>query len=229
MRCATCGTPLAFGSEVALAGLATNGGHCPQCQAQVRVRPPLVLVANAAAFVFLWLRFGPGASLPPQATYTSLPLAAIYTSLLLLILVTDLEHRLIFNAVIFPAIALAALASHWSAIGWRRGLARRHSRTGDCPGHLLPGQAVRAAPRAAHRRWCLWAGGCDPLHVHRADYRFPGRDEVRCSMASCSVAWARRHCWRITEWHTAGWHLTWCSPTDLFCASPGWLAMVWPV
>jgi leader peptidase (prepilin peptidase) / N-methyltransferase len=40
----------------------------------------------------------------------------------LLVLVTDFEHRLILNVVIFPAILFAAVASPWWATGWVRAL-----------------------------------------------------------------------------------------------------------
>ena len=49
---------------------------------------------STAAFAFLWSRYG--------ATVQT-ALMAIYTTIFLLVLVTDLEHRLIFNVVIFPA------------------------------------------------------------------------------------------------------------------------------
>ena len=76
-------------------------------------RALLVEMASALAFVVLWMRYG--------AT-TQLFLDAIYTSVLLLVLVTDLEHRLILNIVILPAILFAALASPFSATGWVRAL-----------------------------------------------------------------------------------------------------------
>jgi len=54
------------------------------------------------AFAFLWQRYG----LTPL-----LPLFTFYISVLLLVLVIDLEHRLILNVVILPAILMAGIGS----------------------------------------------------------------------------------------------------------------------
>lgn len=73
----------------------------------------IVQTASAAAFAALWLRYGAS---------SQFLLTAIYTFVFLLVLVTDLEHRLILNVVILPAILFAALASPFSAMGWVRAL-----------------------------------------------------------------------------------------------------------
>ena len=48
-----------------------------------------------------------------------LVLASFFTAVLVLVTVTDLEHRLIPNRAILPAIAIAALVSPlWFGPGW---------------------------------------------------------------------------------------------------------------
>lgn len=72
-------------------------------RAALRFRDAAVHVVNAALFAFLWSRF--------NADVVELILLSFYTLVLLLVTVTDLEHKLIPNAAILPAIAIAALAT----------------------------------------------------------------------------------------------------------------------
>ncbi len=67
-----------------------------------RWRAPAVVIVATLAFAILSLRFG---------TSSTFFLTAIYTAIFLLVFVTDIEHRLIFNVVMFPAIIFAAIAS----------------------------------------------------------------------------------------------------------------------
>lgn len=78
-----------------------------------RWRASLVVLVSALAFALLWLRYDLSAQFI---------IAAVYTFVFALVLVTDLEHRLIFNVVILPAILFAALASPLSNLGWKLSL-----------------------------------------------------------------------------------------------------------
>lgn len=73
-------------------------------------RAPLVVIISAILFAVLGWRFD--ASI-------QLALTMIYTFVFLLVFVTDIEHRLIFNVVILPAIGFAIIASPFSKIGWK--------------------------------------------------------------------------------------------------------------
>lgn len=106
-RCAYCGTLRPVLNQLALRA------PCPNCTAPITWRVPLVAIASALAFAFLWTRYG--------AT-VQLVLSAFYTAVFLLVLVTDFEHRLILNIVILPATLFAALASPLSQLGWQRSL-----------------------------------------------------------------------------------------------------------
>lgn len=76
--------------------------RCPRCGAGRRLRAPLVEVGTAAIFAFLAYRYG----LSLQFAFM-----ALYFSVLVLVLVTDLEHRLIFRVVMLPAMAIALVGS----------------------------------------------------------------------------------------------------------------------
>ena len=67
-----------------------------------RARAPVVVIIAALAFAILSMRFG---------TSAIFFLTTIYTAIFLLVFVTDIEHRLIFNVVMFPSIIFAAIAS----------------------------------------------------------------------------------------------------------------------
>jgi len=76
-------------------------------------RARLIELAAALAFAFLIWRFGASARFA---------FAAFYSIIFLIVLVTDLEHRYIFDLVILPAIAFATLASPLSQLGAARAL-----------------------------------------------------------------------------------------------------------
>jgi len=76
--------------------------NCRQCGAPISWRHPLVELATALLFAFIWQRYG-------LTVY--LPLVSVYSAIFVLVVVIDLEHRLILNVVIFPAWVLALLGS----------------------------------------------------------------------------------------------------------------------
>lgn len=73
-------------------------------RAPPRFRDAAVHVAGAGLFALMWWMYA--ASQPAQMI-----LVSVYALVLLLITVTDLEHRLIPDKAIFPAIIVGALAS----------------------------------------------------------------------------------------------------------------------
>ena len=112
-HCPYCDTPRPVIDQIALLSYVLLRGRCPNCHAPVPLGAPLVEIASALAFAFLWTRYG---------AQMQLLLMLIYTVIFLLVFVIDFEHRLILNVVILPAILVAALASPLSHIGWARSL-----------------------------------------------------------------------------------------------------------
>jgi leader peptidase (prepilin peptidase)/N-methyltransferase len=107
--CPYCGTSRPVLDQIALLSYVLLRGRCPNCHAPILLRAPLVEIAGALAFAFLWTRYG---------AQVQLLLTLIYTVVFLLVLVIDFEHRLILNVVILPATLFAALLSPLSQIGW---------------------------------------------------------------------------------------------------------------
>jgi leader peptidase (prepilin peptidase)/N-methyltransferase len=99
--------------------LATSGhvlrrGHCANCGKRLAPRRLLTELATALAFALSLARY--------DLTGHMLLLSA-YLAILILVTVTDLEHRLILNRVIGPAILLALLASPFTPdLGWKKAL-----------------------------------------------------------------------------------------------------------
>ena len=75
-------------------------GRCRYCGAKIHYRVPLVEAMTGLIFVLLWNHYG---------FSIELPLAMLFACLFIVILVIDLEHHLILNRVVYPAIALAFL------------------------------------------------------------------------------------------------------------------------
>ena len=73
-------------------------------QAPLRFRDIAVHVAAAILFGFLWVQY-------QEKGAIQLVLVSFYTVVLLLVTVTDLEHKLIPDKVMLPALAIAALAT----------------------------------------------------------------------------------------------------------------------
>jgi leader peptidase (prepilin peptidase)/N-methyltransferase len=63
-------------------------------------------LATALLFAFLWDRYGPS---------LQLGLVSLYSTVLILVVVTDVERRRIYNAVMLPAIALAAIGGFFNS------------------------------------------------------------------------------------------------------------------
>jgi leader peptidase (prepilin peptidase)/N-methyltransferase len=101
-HCDACGHLLGPLDLVPVFSYLALRGRCRYCLARIPLRSPLVELGTAALFAVVWLRFS-----------TSLQgvLVALYGSLLIPILVIDLEHHRVLNALSYPAIVLALAAA----------------------------------------------------------------------------------------------------------------------
>jgi leader peptidase (prepilin peptidase)/N-methyltransferase len=129
-HCPGCGRALAPAELIPVFSYLALRGRCRTCGAAIPVRVLLVELAAGLLFAGLaWYR-GPGLELLADG---------LYAAILLVITVIDLEHRLILNRVIYPALgialALAALrlalgmprylhVGYWLAAGWAPGLSQ---------------------------------------------------------------------------------------------------------
>jgi leader peptidase (prepilin peptidase)/N-methyltransferase len=100
--CPYCDQPRSPWAWISTLAYLRFGPQCQYCGALVPLRYPLVELGMAALFALLRLRFD-------QPRF--LGLYSAYTMILVLVLVVDLEHHIIPNAIIYPAWGLAFLGS----------------------------------------------------------------------------------------------------------------------
>ena len=112
-HCASCGHPLSALDLIPLLSYLLLRGRCRYCGAPIPWRLPLVEMATGLLFALLWHRYGPT---------SQLTLATIYTCILIIVFFVDLEHRLVLNQVIYPAITLALLVAPFTPNHSARGL-----------------------------------------------------------------------------------------------------------
>jgi leader peptidase (prepilin peptidase)/N-methyltransferase len=100
-HCPYCGRRLAPFDLIPLLSYVLLRGRCRYCGAPIPRRILLVEAVTGLLFVLLWYRYG---------FSLWLLLATIYTCFFIVIFFIDLEHRLVLNRVIYPAIVMALLA-----------------------------------------------------------------------------------------------------------------------
>jgi leader peptidase (prepilin peptidase)/N-methyltransferase len=100
--CPACNQPRPSWAWISIVATLAFKRNCRHCGAPMSWRHPLVELAMALLFAFLWQRYGP-------TVY--LLLYSLYSAIFALVVVIDLEYRLILNVVIYPAWVLALLGS----------------------------------------------------------------------------------------------------------------------
>jgi len=108
-HCDACQHRLTARDLVPLFGYLWLRGRCRYCGARIPLRFPIVELATALLFALLVWHYG----LSPE-----LVMALIYGCLFLLVFVIDLEHGLVLDIIVYPAIALAFVFSFfWPDLG----------------------------------------------------------------------------------------------------------------
>ena len=113
-HCPYCGQERPWWQWLSLPVYLIRRTACPSCGAPIGLRRPLVEIGLAVAYGYLWIVLGPS---------IKLVFYLIYSTAFALILITDVERRLIPNAITFPAIAIALIGglvvpgtTWWSAL-----------------------------------------------------------------------------------------------------------------
>jgi leader peptidase (prepilin peptidase)/N-methyltransferase len=101
-RCTYCEVPRPPISWVATVGYLVMRFRCPACGAPLPIRHVLAELVTALALAALYQSRGPS---------VSFLFGTFHACVFLLVLITDLEHRLILNVVILPAIVVALVGS----------------------------------------------------------------------------------------------------------------------
>jgi len=101
-HCASCQRRLAIKDLIPVFSYLWLHGRCRYCQAPIPRRLLWVEVGTGALFGYLYWRYG---------LSIELAITLFYCCLFIVLLVIDLEHGLILNKVIYPAMAVALLFS----------------------------------------------------------------------------------------------------------------------
>ena len=101
-RCPQCGTPIRSVDNVPLLSYLLLRGKCRDCGARISPRYPLVEALTGALFGVAAYRYGVSLELVS---------ALVLIGVLVALAGTDLEHRLLPNAIVFPATAAGLVLS----------------------------------------------------------------------------------------------------------------------
>ena len=101
-HCASCHRRLAIKDLVPIFSYLWLRGRCRYCQVSIPRRLLWVEVGTGALFGYLYWRYG---------LSVELAIILFYCCLFIVLLVIDLEHGLILNKMVYPAIAVALLIS----------------------------------------------------------------------------------------------------------------------
>jgi leader peptidase (prepilin peptidase)/N-methyltransferase len=101
-HCPACGRRLSPFDLIPLISYLLLRGRCRYCGAPIPRRVLLVESVTGLLFVLLWYHYG--------SSSLQLLLATLYTCFFIVIFFIDLEHQLVLNRVIYPAIVVALLA-----------------------------------------------------------------------------------------------------------------------
>ena len=115
-HCDRCGETLKPIDLVPVLSYLWLRGRCRNCGARIPLRNLVVEIAAAAMYALLAWRFG---------LTLELAAALVYGTVFLLVFVIDMEHRLILNVVIYPAMVVAfgflffwgGFAEYWPQTG----------------------------------------------------------------------------------------------------------------
>ena len=114
-HCPACGRRLAPFDLIPLLSYISLRGRCRYCGAPIPWRVLLVESTTGLLFVLLWYRAGsPPYGFSLSEGFQRLLLATLYTCFFIVIFFIDLEHHLVLNRVIYPAIVVALLAIPFS-------------------------------------------------------------------------------------------------------------------
>ena len=117
-HCEACSHRLSPAELVPVGSYVAQGGRCRACGAAIGIRSPVVEFGTGLVFALAAWRIAPS----NLAEWVVLLLTSAYLSVLVVITVTDLEHGLILNRMVVPALGLAmfgALLAGWPELLYR--------------------------------------------------------------------------------------------------------------
>ena len=112
-HCRSCGRPIRWFENVPVLSYLWLRGRCSGCGIGISRVYPLVELATAATFVAAYDVFGPGWLLASRL---------VFACAMIVLLVVDLEHRILPNAITVPGALVGLLFSLVAPPGWQSAL-----------------------------------------------------------------------------------------------------------
>ena len=112
-RCTSCGRALSWFDNLPILSWAVLGGRCRTCRAPVSAMYPIVEAITALAFVGGYLLYG----ITPLGV-----VRVLFACALIVLFVTDLQHKILPNAITLPGIVIGFVCSFFLPPGWRDSL-----------------------------------------------------------------------------------------------------------
>jgi len=112
-HCTRCNRPLSWYENIPIASWVVLRGRCRTCRAPISAMYPIVEAATALVFVIGYQLYG----LTPLAA-----VRVLFACALIVLFVTDLEHKILPNAITVPGIAVGFACSLFLPPGWRDSL-----------------------------------------------------------------------------------------------------------
>jgi leader peptidase (prepilin peptidase)/N-methyltransferase len=112
-RCTSCGRALAWYENIPILSWVTLRGRCRTCRAPVSPMYPIVEAVTALTFLGGYLLYG--------VTLLGL-VRVLFACALIVLFVTDLQHKILPNAITLPGIVAGFVCSVFFPPGWRDSL-----------------------------------------------------------------------------------------------------------
>ena len=129
--CDSCKHPLGNLELIPVISYLLLRGRCRHCRVSISARFTVVEAVTALLFALVYLKFGMGVHFFILATAVSL---------LIVVSIIDLEHRLILNRMIYPAvIVLLVIAPFWPEFGIARSLWGNSGMIGSLASSMVAG------------------------------------------------------------------------------------------
>jgi leader peptidase (prepilin peptidase)/N-methyltransferase len=103
-RCPRCSTPIAWYDNLPIFGWMLLGGKCRHCRLPISWRYPLVEFLSLLLALAVYARFVVGAAAPPPSLAAHFLVYFAFVGTLVVLAGVDLDHKIIPDAVTYPAI-----------------------------------------------------------------------------------------------------------------------------
>jgi leader peptidase (prepilin peptidase)/N-methyltransferase len=108
-RCTSCGRTLSWFDNLPVVSWVALGGRCRTCRAPVSWMYPAVEIVTALVFLLTYLTYG----------FTLLgAVRVLFACALIVLFVTDLQHKILPNAITLPGIVIGFVSSFFLPPGW---------------------------------------------------------------------------------------------------------------